>query len=108
MIGREVGLRSGMKTELAPINGVLQLGRKALEDPSSIIDFLSITKYSPVGKGFYGFVSSEELSEGRFLQAVKDRELVVKTIAFFNDSIVSVNNTKNQGNIEYNCFTFKG
>jgi len=108
MIGREVDLSSKMKTALAPVNGILQPGRKALEDPSPIIDFLSITKYSPAGKGFYGFVSPEELSEERFLQVVKDRELVVKAIAFFNDSIVSVNNTKNQGNIEYHCFTFKG
>ena len=97
-----------MKTALAPVNGILQPGSKALEDPTSIIDFLSITKYSPAGKGFYGFVSPEELSEERFLQTAKNRDLVVKAIAFFNDSIVSVNNTKNQGKIEYHCFTFKG
>jgi hypothetical protein len=97
-----------METALAPINGILQPGRRALEDPSPIIDLLSITKYSPAGKGFYGFVSPEELSEERFLQAAKDRELVVKAIAFFNDSIVSVNNTKNQGNIEYHCLAFRG
>jgi hypothetical protein len=97
-----------MKAALAPVNGILQPGRKALEDPSPIIESLSITKYSPAGKGFYGFVSPEELSEERFLRAAKDGELVVKAIAFFNDSIVSVNNTKNQGNMEYHCFTFRG
>jgi len=97
-----------MKTALAPVNGILKPGRRALEDPSPIIESLSITKYSPAGKGFYGFVSSEDLSEEKFLQVVKDEELVVKAIAFFNDSIVSVNNTKNQGNIEYHRFTFRG
>jgi hypothetical protein len=97
-----------MKAALVPVNGILQPGRRALEDPSPIIDLLSITKYSPAGKGFYGFVSPEELSEEKFLQAVRDRDLVVKAIAFFNDSIVSVNNTKNQGSIEYHCFSFKG
>jgi hypothetical protein len=101
-------LERKMKAALAPVNGILQPGRKALEDPSPIIDLLSITKYSPAGKGFYGFVSPEELSEERFLQAAKEEELVVRAIAFFNNSIVSVNNTKNQGNIEYHYFTFKG
>jgi hypothetical protein len=108
MIGKEADLRIKMKTALAPVNGILQPGKKALEDPSPIIDLLSITKYSPAGKGFYGFVSPEELSEERFLRAAKNGELVVKAIAFFNDSIISVNNTKNQGNIEYHLFTFKG
>jgi hypothetical protein len=97
-----------MKIALAPVNGILQPGWRVLEDPSPIIDFLSITKYSPAGKGFYGFVSPEDLSEEKFLQVAKNRDLIVRAMAFFNDSIVSVNNTKNRGNIEYHCLTFKG
>ncbi len=96
-----------METKLAPVNGILQPGKRVLEDPSPIINFLSIIKYSPAGRGFYGFVGPEDLSEERFLQVAKDGDLVVKSMVFFNDSIVSVNNTKNGGNIEYHSLTLR-